>query len=81
MFVNPDCCCKNFLAHIRVKIPLIHAYESQNYDDGELVLVQSNEQCWGGTCLFGNLTYLGFKCEETKIGKVPLPTVHFIVTC
>ena len=36
MFVNPDCCCKNFLSHIRVKIPLIHAYESQNYDDGEL---------------------------------------------
>ena len=58
MFVNPDCCCKNFLSHIRVKIPLIHAYESQNYDDGELLLLQSNEQCWGGTCLFQNLTYI-----------------------
>ena len=77
MFVNPDCCCKNFLSHIRVKIPLIHAYESQNYDDGKLQLVQSHDQCWGRNCLFASLTYLGFKCEETKNWLSPPPQCSF----
>ena len=39
--------------------------------------VTSGDQCWGGTCLFRSLTYLGFKCEETKNWLSPPPQCSF----
>ena len=39
LIVNPDCQCRIFITYIRAKIPLIHAYEMQNEDEGMLNIV------------------------------------------